>query len=309
MPACFGFDESPPIHACAEWGDSAASGGELEVLPSLVPGLEVDSAGWRTDAHSVDLSTETLLILASRIRVTRDIAFDSLALVYGTKGPRIANHVAIADPDLSSPLYTSPDPDLVEDRDGTQLKADTLLRTERIYFLNDGTKPRIDVCPATVRLVPRHAMALHMFPGRFEQLAREDTTPSESNGAGVPTSLKVIWDSAVSRSFTTPMPLGVVRNHSDSSITGAVAALVLHKAKPRPGLASSAPADSVDTLEYILPTVPPRGVVGFSGGSFEYLDSIVDRPTYLGSTVRGRRVATERERYRVSKAPKQQTKP
>lgn len=311
LPACFVLDSTPPLPACAPKGSTrsaeAPASGVLRVLPSLVPELEIDSAGWKTHKQIAELGTELILLLAARIQVARDVDLDSLALVYGTTGPRGARHAVIADPELNAPIYTAVGTPVMEDRKHSRLAADTVLRTERIVRL-DG-RWSIEVCPATVQIVPRHALPLHMFPGRFGAARSHPRPRRQVNSVAPSLPLEVVWDSAVDPGFGSPLPLGVVRNRSDSVVTGAVAALVLHKANPRPGLEPSKLDNPVDTLEYALPSVPPQGVVGFSGGFFLYLDSIAERLVYPGTAVRGRAIASERDHHRVSRVPKRRNDP
>lgn len=264
--------------------------GTLRIAPSLVAGVEIDSAGWKTDAHTVDLGSEVILILATRLRVSRDIDIDSLAMIYLGTGPRSDPAALIADPELNAPIYSDPGfAGAIEERDNIGLRAGTVLRTERIFHLNGGWIPLTRVCPASVQLLPRQQLALHLYPGRF------------SSGHTPAASLTVSWDSTVDPGFGSPMIIGVVRNASDTVVRGAVAALIVKKRKARPGESSTVRLGaSPDTLEYALGPAPAGGTVGFSGGFFEWRDSIVERLVYPATAIRERPIATERDRHRVS---------
>jgi hypothetical protein len=72
----------PRIRACAAAGGSAASEGVLRILSSTVPGVEIDSAYWRTGAGTEDIGAWEQLGYHSRLRAHRTVRRNELAIIY-----------------------------------------------------------------------------------------------------------------------------------------------------------------------------------------------------------------------------------
>src|SRR5690242_10061951 len=73
---------TPRIRACAAGGGSPASEGTLRILPSTVPGVEIDSAYWRTGAGTEDIGAWEQLGYRSRLRAHRTVRRNELAIIY-----------------------------------------------------------------------------------------------------------------------------------------------------------------------------------------------------------------------------------
>lgn len=280
------LDESPAVRPCVggtgyRVAADRASGG-LRVLPSTVPGVEVDTAAWMTHAEVSGPGASAQLILTARLRADRPADVDGLALIYALRDS--AGGAAIVDAELDDPIYTATaeerrswDEPVVTPSAPRVLDAGQTLRTERQHHvavgLSTGWSVPLAGCPTSVRLVRTTELALHLGSGR---------TWSRSGAVPPVDSARVVWDTVIDSGNLWGLMIGIVANPTDRTLERPIAALALsaplevptgYTAPPPPRPTGEPPA----VLEYALAPLPPGGVAGFAGGWLEYSERVVAR--------------------------------
>lgn len=282
---------TPRIRACADGG----SAGALRILPSKVPGVEIDSATWRTGASTEDIGAREWLIYQSRLRASRDVHRNELAILYEPQRPS-----AILDAELSSegpPVFISEDT-LLTDLQAAGSTATTARVVEVGAGFRVGKWSAVRYCPSTVQLVARSEVPFLLMPRLLSDSVR---LAAERSEAARHSPLVVVKDS-VAQAGWQPARVWAAINVADTALTDMVVALVV----AGPGSNSDEAVRSgrivEDTVEYHVGRVPARGRVGFVGGSVGYRESVVERISYPASAVTGRAIPRLGSTRRVSRA-------
>lgn len=283
------LDGSPSVRACRDGGDRVApdrASGGLRVLPSSVPGIEVDTAAWKTYARINGLSADMSLILTARLRADRRVDYNQLALLYRLGDE--ADAPVIVDAKLRRPIFATTEPDTapievvswteagVPD-DSRNLEAGQTLATERLhtlaYGLVSGRTAPLAGCPASVQLVRRTELALHLGSGHKWSRQR-------SGAAGGSQEARVVWDTLVDWGLGSEAVVGIVANPSADTLKRPIATLTL---SPRLEVPTSldtttrSTGEPPDVLEYALEPLAPGAVAGFAGGWLDYGERVVGR--------------------------------
>jgi hypothetical protein len=316
------LDERPGLRACSRgyWFEfrRGPSDGDLPILPSAVPGVEIASAAWQTVASTHGFSADVRLVYTSRIRTVRRLVLDSIALVYRADGssPRFGHGShddgwsAIIDAELRPPFITAK-PSVrrhnPEDRRHLVVPPGSVIRTEREMHIGNGlmvlSSTGADICPRSVELVPRQELLRYVAPELFSDTRVAELTARTRAVNGESRPLEVIFDTLLLQGSFSGVVTGIAVNTTDSILPSMVAALVVDSANPARPLESNAGADpeTRDTLEYYLGPVPPRAVRTFLGGSLDR-GVVVGRTAYPASAVQGRRIAGGLDRFWTSRA-------
>lgn len=313
---CIVLDGTPGMRTCSSgvgrYLGFGPSSGVMRVLPSGVAGVEIDSTGWRTDAHLDGFGTSTVLALAVRIHAERPITSDSLALIYRTNADEGSARATIIDPRLGPAVYSRAPAELeaisrAEFDPVRPIAAGSDLRSE--YSMNVGgggflSGPTVwsAACPVSVQLVPHRDLALYLFPGRFspatvarlaDSVRLADATQADANAV-------VIWDSTVAWGFGFTTVIGVVANRGDTPVSDPVAWLsVEHDPASR---AQALPGSATDTLEYPLGPIAPHEIAGFAGGQLQFSQRVSGRRVGSAMLVSDRPFATSADFQSVRRA-------
>jgi hypothetical protein len=322
------LDERPGLRACAggyPWQfRRGPSDGDLGIVPSALPGVEVDSAGWLTYASAVALGAEVRLVYAARLRLARRLELDSIALIYRAQGSRRLfspeahdeGWSTVIDGELQPPQFTGRpavrrmDP---EDREHTVAPAGSLVRTERDLTIDNGplviSSTGADICPRSVQVIPRQDLLRYVAPELFTSARIDDLLAKSRAGSAEPSPLEVVFDTLLPDGrfgglITGGVVTGIAVNTTDSTLPPMVAAIVVdsaHPARPTDG-PRTATLGTRDTLEYYLGPVAPRAVRTFLGGRRVDGEVVVERISYPASAIQDRRIATGLDRHWTSRA-------
>ncbi|MFL5607835.1 MAG: hypothetical protein ACJ8AD_15395 [Gemmatimonadaceae bacterium] len=289
---------TPGVTACLTSGSpesNAPSRGALAIIPSQVPGVEIDSATWSTYAETMDLSAVERLTYVAHLRATRDVWVDEVALLYETPGAR-STAGGLDDFGDATPRY-------VYQRGGAFLRPGTPRRAMVFVSLQNGSRigltSALRYCPRSVRLIPQRDLALHLQPLVAEARQRAWVIEAHSQDT-VP--LVVVADTLVELAYAWSVVTGAALNTTDTTLHHMVVAFVLQKLSNKYATVSAADSAGRDTLEYYLDSIPPHALVGFAGGQYEYLERVIQRTTYPSSTIRGRPIAGYLDKHRSSVA-------
>ena len=276
---------SPRIRACAVSGASASSEGVLRILPSGVPGVEIDSAYWLTAAGMQDIGTWEQLNYYSRLRTTRRVRRDEIAVVYESETQR-----PVFDLEVRSSVEGSEVSRSSAAARAVLERGDTTTAVRVIHRDGDLTMGRwssIGYCPRTVRLVPRADVPFLLMPRLTSDSVR---AVAASSAAAQRSPLVVLRDTvlAAARDGGTAL-VGAAINTADTALTDMIIGLVTVRISDAPrGAATTAEAATEDTLEYHVGPVAPRARVGFVLETQLRLDAIVERTTYPASRITDR---------------------
>jgi hypothetical protein len=288
--------ETPVVAACrtAAGVDTARSGGTLTALPSLLPGVQITQASWRTHASSGDGVATEYLVFSTTLHADRKVEQPEIAILYDAPGAHAVVDNGFVDEGAQQFQLSD---------DAPFLDAGARRTTTRAVPVRTGYRvartSALDYCPRTVRVVPRNTIALELMPklrtveGRAALLqvaTRADASP-----------LVVLIDTAVSDGPGSSLVTGAALNTTDSTLTNMVVALIPATSGAR-SPQEGAGRPSVDTLEYFVGTVPPNAIATFAGGWLNEGERIVARVTYRSTDVSGRPVAGNAHRHRVSEA-------
>jgi hypothetical protein len=283
--------ERPVVQACRTENDSrpAPSGGELQILPSEVPGVAITSASWQVGGEKTDGAPIEYLDLVTTLRAERAVPQDEIALVYDTPGPH-----AVVDYDLLEKGAQSYDLDPAK----PLLKAGdsiTVLKGRQLqssYYI--GQNSALSYCPHTVRAVRRSALALALTPDL--QTPKGQTSRLHAPHPSSP--LVIVMDSALKGGLV----VGVALNTADTTLKDMVVGLAY-----TPDTVAHTEVDSTrtaDTLEYHIGDVAPHAVATFAGGWLEGGDRVIARLAYHSTDVGERMIAGARNMNRASHAPR-----
>jgi hypothetical protein len=289
---------TPGVTACLPSGfpeANAPSRGTLTILPSQVPGVEIDSATWSTYAETYDIGARERLMYLAHLRATRDVFVDEVALLYETPGAR-PTAGGLDDFSLSTPRY-------IYQQGGAFLRPGTPRKARVFIAVQDGFRlgptSALRYCPRSVRLIPQRDLALHLQPLVADARQRAWVIEAHSQDT-VP--LVVVVDTLVNLAYDWSVVTGAALNTTDTTLHHMVVAFVLQKLSNRYATVSAADSAGRDTLEYYLDSIPPHALVGFAGGQYEYLERVIQRTTYPSSTIGGRPIAGYLDEHRSSKA-------
>lgn len=280
--------EKPVVQACRAKNDSrpAPSGGELQVLPSEVPGVTITHASWQVGGERTDGAPIEYLDLVTTLRAEHTVPQDEIALVYDAPGPH-----AVVDHDLLEKGAQSYDLDRRKPflEAGSQI---TVLKSRQLrsaYYI--GKNSALSYCPRTVRVVPRNALALALAPDLLTREGQAARLRSAKSGSP----LVVIMDSLVNHMLV----VGAAVNTADTTVRDMVVGLVVS----RDTMAHDPDTTrNGDTLEYRVGDVPPHVVVPFAGGWKRTTEQLLGRVAYHSTDVRGRQISDGRHENRASHA-------
>jgi hypothetical protein len=297
LPAACVATSAPRIRACSG-GSSAASEGTLRILPSTVAGVEIDSAYWQTSAGTQDIGTWEHLVYYSRLRASRTVRRNELAILYE---PNTSS--AILDAEVSS---TWLGPAMIDSEDTllTNLHAGETTTTAHLVQLNSGFRvgkwSAVRYCPSAVQLIARGEVPFLLMPRLASDSAR-------LAAARTPTRLSplvVVKDSVLEPCWRgKPAVMWAAINVADTTLADMVVALVV--VGPASGSDTAlhgAGLAAEDTLEYRVGAVAARGRAGFVGGGLRCGERIVERLAYPATRVAGRAIPPVGEWKRVSRA-------
>jgi hypothetical protein len=290
---------SPRIRACAAGGDSAVSAGMLRILPSTVPGVEIDSAWWRTGAGTVDIGAVEQLSYFSRLRASRDVRRNELAIVYEPH-----DSAMVLDADVATALYGRAYIDS-RDRRYADLHAGETTTTARVIQLGGGVRvgewSAVPYCPRAVQLVARGELPFVLMP----RLTSDSTRLAASRSAEARrSSLVVVKDTLLRAGWEGgSTPAWAAINVADTALADMIVALVVVGRAPTRDTSAHAVGVAVeDTIEYHVGPVAARGRAGFVGGNLRYPEGVVERIAYPAASIIGRTIPRLGEMGRVSDA-------
>ncbi len=268
------------------------------MAPSRVLGVRIDSATWRTNAHTVDLGAETTLDLRIRLRVTQRTWLDSIAALYEFEDPRTGQVSYRFDDNILPSTHFLMHQLIVNE--GSAFWADWRMRLEDGF----ATSRKLNSpCPRTVRIVPRNDLLRYLMPTVLSPSSVAimlQQPAARIDAAGSP--LVFVLDTFVVAEPFGNVVLGVAVNTADTALGPMVAALVIDEGRPivPDGTVLPESLRTRDTLEYLIGRVGARDTVVFAGNRMLFGERVVDRLTYLASSIRDRRIAGEGDRHWVS---------
>lgn len=286
---------APRIRACADSG-SPASEGMLRILPSTVPGVEIDSAYWSTSAGTQDIGTWEHLVYYSRLRASRAARRRELAILYEPH-----TRSAILDAEVASSWQG---PGLISSEDTllTNLQAGDTTTTAHVIDLSGGFRvgkwSAVRYCPSEVQLVARNEVPFLLMPRLLSDSVR---SAAERSDAARRSPLVVVKDTVVPAGWGgRPERVWAAVNIADTTLTDMIVALVV--VGPGSNSAEAVRSGRVveDTIEYHVGPVSARGRVGFVGGGLGYREVVVERISYPASAVTGRGIPRVGKVGRVS---------
>jgi hypothetical protein len=174
--------------------------------------VQIDSAGWRTDAHTFDIGAETIVILATRLRIREQLPLDSLALLYEFRDPITDSTFVLADAALGEPIYTAShlSGELGPPRDWVVAPAGATLRVEYRMTLETGlgtSRTLHTACPQRVRAVWRRDLLRHLLPGTLHPAGIRQLTERQRRSATNPAPLVFLFDTLVPAGGISPIVL------------------------------------------------------------------------------------------------------
>jgi len=295
MAACVATS-APRVRACTGDG-SAASTGVLRILPSKVPGVEIDSAYWGTNAGAQDLGAWEHLVYYSRLRTLRAVRRSELAIVYEP-----GSSAMILDADVSS-VRNQRDGFGGDERVNAELHARETMTTARVVDIGTtfrvGKWSAIRYCPSAVQLIARSEVPFLLMPRLASDSVRLDAA---QNAASRRSPLVVVKDTVVRAGWDGRSRIALAAvNVGDTTLTDMIIALVVVGPALIGDTSMHGAVPAVeDTIEYHIGPVAARGRVGFVGGELRYRENIVERISYSASAVTGRAIAPVGRVRRVS---------
>jgi hypothetical protein len=290
---------TPRIRACAASGGSPASEGTLRILPSTVPGVEIDSAYWRTGAGTEDMGAWEQLSYYSRLRASRTVRRNELAIIYEPH-----DSAMIVDADIASPLLGR-DVVAAMDRAHADLHAQDTTTTDRHIRLGGGFRvgkwSAASYCPRAVQLVERNEVPFLLMP----RLTSDSVRSAAARIAAARRSpLVVVKDTLLAAgAFGTSVLALAAINVADTTLADMIVALVVVRpVQSRDSSAHGVGQAVEDTIEFHVGPVAARGRMGFVGGELRYPEGIAERLAYPAASVTGRTIPRLGEMGRVSDA-------
>lgn len=287
LPTACVTKEAPIVLPCR------ASAGALEVLPSLVDGVEISRASWRTHASNADMVAQERLILSTTIHARRSIAQGELAVLFDAPGPHAIVDESYFEEGATAYNLSATRP---------LFEAGATRTTVRTVDVSAGfaSTPlsRLGYCPRTVRIAPRDRIALLLSP----DLETVDGQATRIGRARSTSPIAVLMDTSVDFGPASTLVVGAALNTSDTTLRGVIVGLVTTKDSAPGAMSGGETAVSADTLEYLLGDVAPHELVGFSGGTVADGERIVQRVAYSSRDLRDREAAGEIPGHRASAA-------
>jgi hypothetical protein len=285
----------------------------MTILPSLVPGVRIDSAGWQTYAATVDAGARETLIYAVRVRAEHDLPLQEVAVLYRPAGRPVVVDATLKNlhglhiaPGTVNELFVrdSANPSVYELKRGAWERFNSPLLSgggARTFTRGVGVQAGFKVgersgltyCPTgTVQLVPRSDVALYLG-------ARSPPSMPPAAAVGAPP-LRIDFDTLIAVGEYSSMLVGLVRNMTDTTLRDMVAGIVVHQALSNLAAKRITPRQAAirDTIEHRFDSIPPRAVVPFAGGDIAWTERVVERVAYPASIVRGRPIAGAAEGFR-----------
>lgn len=270
---------APALGACAPGllPDDAPSRGALRVIPSAVPGVEIDTAFWQTWARARDLGAQEGIAYVATIRFRRVIPPGRLALLYQTRGL-----------DGSPTLGVNPSLDGLRLRREISLADSTATVPDSVRTIvtdmglepgsSTGTRSSLTQCPSAVRIIPRSDIALYLQSGADAADSRTDLERRilASDTSSDPSPLRVLAPKGASDWPGGRMYGGMTVNTTDTLMTNVIAALVIERPPFGANRESEIPWRR-DTIEFLIPRIPPRALVGFFGIPHGYRERVIGR--------------------------------
>lgn len=280
-------NETPVVSACRTTdGSGSASSGALTALPSLLGGVTITKAAWRTHASTPDGVPTQYLIYSATLHADRKVEQGEIALIYDAPGAHTVVDNAFFNEGADQFQLSNSAPLMDAGAERTVSRMVQLRSSYRI-----GRASTLQYCPSTVRVVPRSILALELAPG-LRTAEGQVALLRRVLGKDV-SSLVVVMDTVVSDSPGSTLLVGAALNTTDSTLTDMVVALVPTRT---PG------TETVDTLEYLVGDVPAHAVVPFAGGWLNDGERIVGRTAYRSTVVKDRPIAGDVHQHRVSEA-------
>jgi hypothetical protein len=286
---------APRIRACG------ASSGALRILPSTVPGAEIDSAYWNTHAGTQDIGVWEQLVYHSRLRVSRGVRRSEFAILYEP-----GESWATVDADVFSVPIPREMSGLEEVRHADLHVVDTTTTTRVVQSSGGfrvGKSSSIRYCPRTVQLVARGDVPFLLMP----RLASASVRSTAAQSAEAHRSPLVVVKDTLLRVGGDVLDANALAwaaiNVGDTTLTDMVVALVVVGPASVLDPSTHGAARAVeDTIEYHVGPVAARGRVGFVGAELRYGEAIVERISYPAARVTGRVIPPKGEMGRVSQA-------
>jgi hypothetical protein len=286
---------NPVVKACigVNGYTSAPSTGKLRILPSRVPGVEIDSAYWSVRAGTFDAGAGEDLSYHVTLRSNRIVARHELALVY-----EAPNAPVTVDADFYAPNPASTEIKPIVD--SAFLAPGVPLEVHRIVTLSAGMftgwTSVLRYCPATVRVVPRARIAEILEPRLADSAFRARRLAAYVSRSPGP--LKIVFDTIVDSGLGVGIKVGAAVNTADTTLHDVVIAAIVTR-QLEVGTAASPQNPNIDTLEYGVVTIGAHKLVVFSGNPVNAAP-LLAWTTYPQSSVKGRRIAGFDDQNRVS---------
>jgi hypothetical protein len=286
---------TPVVRACkgVEGYTSAPSGGRLRILPSMVPGVQIDSARWSVGASTFDIGAGENLSYKTTLRSNRIVARHELALVYEAPNAPVTIDADFFAPDSSTTEIKPPS-------DSALLEPGVPLPVYRIVSLSSGISTgRTSVlryCPRTVRAVPRERLAEILEPRLGDPAFRAKRLAE--HGSNSPGPLKIVLDTIVEPGLGGGLMVGAAVNMSDTTLRDVVIAAIATR-HLEAGTTASPRNPTIDTLEYGVASIGPHQLVVFAGEPPDAIPPLA-WVAYPQSSIKGRRIAGFADRNRVT---------
>lgn len=77
-----------PLSSCVAVLGTPSAGGPLRILPSMLPGITIDSARWESETSSPEMSTQTSVIYRAYVTASTTIALSQFAIQFRSSEPK-----------------------------------------------------------------------------------------------------------------------------------------------------------------------------------------------------------------------------
>ena len=291
LAACVAVDH-PSLRACASNGGggiAGSAGGRLRIVPSLVPGVELQKASWNTYARTMDLGATEGVEYHVTLRSTRDVPDTDVAVVYEQR-----TETGVTSQLLDSYLRVDNTSEIDEDPRLHQkdLPRVIIFTVEGNSGIGTGLLSSSTSCPVAVRVVPRNLLALYVQAGLSLAEQPEARIARIRGSRAAPDTATVHVLSTMHYSGDNDDLYGmVVENTADTAVRNMVVALGVQV------------GSQIDTLEFVFRTVAPRGTAGMTK-SGRSSSNIISTRLYHAARVIDPTFAVVDTSHEVSGAPK-----
>jgi hypothetical protein len=274
VAACTSTTLPTPVASCpAQLDGTRPTRGALEVLPSDVPELALDSMRWSLHMESeAPFFTQTVLYMGGRITSTREVPLWGIGVLFeGQRDSQIVFRQLVRDFIASRPVP------------GFEHNAATLIPLHRVLpdrpvpvslgATNVGRDvPRGWGCPTRARLVREMELAKHL--GLVERFARDSARLLAERRAerGVLAPIEILIDTLLATNYARSAVVGVAVNTTDRTIRNAAVWIAVNRSPTDGG---------PDTLSFPLGDVAPHALVSFGGGAVMKVDARPGRGVWL----------------------------